>query len=976
MSRISEQRDVQDRLVNYLQGNAWQYLPPFDSNLARNNNERNPFLIDILNGQLALLNGWQATDARIEDVTRRLRLLPANIEGNEQFLKGLRGQWTTYDPTQQRELNLTLIDYEHPERNTFHFTQEMWFEDRDRRRMDMVLFINGLPVVLIENKAPTLPDAGEQGFRQVQETYTTQIPEFIKYPIPFAVCARGVEYGATWNPRTTAFYTWKLQTGATGLEVLGKSFFERQNILNILRDYTIFYRSEDTLQKYLMRPHQMRTVEKIVDRVIDGVHGAEATTGLEWHTQGSGKTLTMIVAAHLIRRQQELQNPTILIVVDRIELETQMQQNLEAFGFPGVVRAESRDHLRQLLNNDYRGLIVTTIHKFDRMNADACTRKNVVLLIDEAHRSQEGDLGVYMNAALPNAFKFGFTGTPIDKGKVGKGTFKLFGQFDPEGYHDKYSINESIEDGTTVPLYYTLAPTKVWLDKEQLETEFRELREEFFNELDEEGAESQEALSRILQRADKLMAVLKSPSRITAIAEHIAQHLQEVVLPLGFKAMVVAPDREACALYKQALDQLLPSEWSVVVYSPYHKDVGLLREYHLDDDEEKQVRRAFRDPARDPKILIVTEKLLTGYDAPVAYAMYLDKPLKDHTLLQAIARVNRPYPSKKSGLIVDYQAIFEDLQRALAFDQASITKGLIDLEKLKVRFTDLLSDAESIVAPISPHAVEGRTDRLLEYFFDTEAREHLFEVFGELQDAFEVLSPDAFLHPYLDRYAFITQLYQVVYAEFSPKAQQQRLERQLLNKTDALIREHVSADPVVSPMHTYPINRNLADVVNSDNVSAQVKVINLQRSLIATIEELGDEQPYLLSLSDAVEEVIQRLLDRQISAETALAEQLKNADRLIEMQDARSQSDLDNVAFSLNMVLRGSQQFTSSTDTLAQELAALLTQRQGWVYNERLEGQVRTDLYARLLKELPKPVNPQNARNLVNDLLRMHRTVM
>jgi type I restriction enzyme R subunit len=300
----------------------------------------------------------------------------------------------------------------------------------------------------------------------------------------------------------------------------------------------------------------MRAVERIVRRVeMD-----EADRGLVWHTQGSGKTLTMIVAAHKLRRLPQLANPTLLTVVDRRELETQMAQNLEAFGFPAVVRAESKRHLRDLLASDYQGLIVTTIHKFDRIPRDLNLRHNIVVLIDEAHRSQEGDLAIYMRAALPNAFYFGFTGTPVDRGIIGRGTFETFGKPDPSGYLDKYGIDESIEDGTTVPLYYTLTPTELRLDRETLE-------DEFFRVVEDTGVASIEELNRILDKADKLKAVLKAPERVDRIATHIARHYGENVEPLGFKAFVVAVDREACALYKEALDRHLPEEYSRVVYT-------------------------------------------------------------------------------------------------------------------------------------------------------------------------------------------------------------------------------------------------------------------------------------------------------------------------------------------------------------------------------------------------------------------------
>lgn len=976
MTRITEQRDVQGQLVNFLIGIGWTFIGRYDLPTWRGNDETQPFLVDVLRAQLAALNGWSAGDARVDDVIRRLRLLPPTLDGNEQFLRALRGHWTAYDPAQQREFNVTLLDYEHPERNTFHFTEELWFQDRERCRLDMVLFINGLPVVVIENKSPKLEDPGATGFEDIVH-YTGVIPEFLKFPLLFAICARQLEYGATWNPSMNAFYTWKADGSAHGLERLSKSFFDREMVLHLLRDYAVFYRIDDAVNKFLLRPHQMRTVEKIVARVVAGQAATDAPdTGLEWHTQGSGKTLTMIVAAHLLRRQPEMANPTLLVVVDRLELESQMLQNLEAFGFPMMVRADSKDHLERLLRNDTRGLIVTTIHKFDRMPPDVCTRRNVVALVDEAHRSQEGDLGIYMRAALPNAFQFGFTGTPIDRGKVGKGTFRLYGQHDPEGYHDKYSINESIEDKTTVPLYYTLAPSDLWVDKLRLEERFDDLLDEFLQEVDAEGAATQEALSRLLQKADKLMAVLKAPARVKAIAAHIAEHFQQSVLPRGFKAMVVTPDREACALYKTALDQHLPPEWSIPVYSENPKrDPEFMRQRYLDEDEEKQVRKAFRDPAQAPKILIVTEKLLTGYDAPIAYCMYLDKPLRDHTLLQAIARINRPYPDKDAGLVVDYIGIFENLQKALTFDTASITKGLIDLKMLRGHFAELLTQAQAAVAPVEPHDSAGRVERILTHFFDAPIREAFFKLFKELQAAYEVLSPDPFLRPYIGEYALIADIYQTAYNYFDPKAKEKRLERQLLEKTDHLIRSHVSVTSVAEPLPLYPINRNIADVVKADDLPNQVKVINLHRSLITHIAQAADAQPYLLSIAEEVEEVIEQLRLRQIGIETALSALQKSAERVAEVEAERSASPLEDLAFSLHMVLRGSELAVSNPadlERLAEDLSGYLQEHDGWRHSENMKRMVRLEVYKRLLPCI-QPFDPARANTIVDNLLKMQR---
>ena len=982
MSRITEKRDVQDQLINYLSGIGWTFIERDELPAWRANDETQPFLVDVLRSQLAELNHWQEGDPRIDEVVRRLRLIPASLEGNEQFLAALRGQWNAYDPARRREYGVALIDYANPKANVYHFSEEIWFQDRDRRRLDNVLYVNGLPVVLVENKSPKLQDPGLEGFNDVQDVYTRQIPEFIKYPIPFAVCATRLEYGATWNPSTKAFYKWKANGKDYGLENLAKSFFAKEQVLRLLQDYAIFYRMDDALQKFVLRPHQMRVVEKIEERVVAAQSDDAATgTGLESHTQGSGKTLSMIVAAAKLRRRHELSNPTLFIVVDRVELETQMAQNLEAFGLDAIV-AQSKHHLRTLLNHDARGVIVTTIHKFDGMPKNRTSRRNVVLLVDEAHRSQEGELGIYMRAALPNALRFGFTGTPIDRGKVGRGTYEIFGSpVDPKGVHDEYTINESIEDGTTLPLWYTLAPTNIWVDKLKLEQEFAGLLEEFWETVDEEGAGSQEALSRLLQRADKLMAVLKAPQRIAAIAEHIAQHFQDNVLPRRLKGLVVTPDREACALYKQALDQYLPQEWSVVVYSENaKKDSELMQELYLEEEEEKRIRKAFRDPDKDPKLLIVTQKLLTGFDAPVAYVMYLDKPLKDHTLLQAIARVNRPYPGKDSGLVVDYIGVFKDLQRALSFDGGGYERGLIDLEQLKVRFADLMAQVQAALEPIDPAGIYGRTERIIEHFFEEERRSAFTALYKDLQMAYEVLAPDPFLVDYLGDYRLVTDVYQTMQSYYATDTEKLRAERQFLGKTAQLISEHVGVYDVSAPMPLYPINRNIADVIAQDHIPERVKVINLQRSITAYIEENIERAPYLTSIGAEVEKVIEQLRQKQISVQTALEQLQATVDRAMDVADERERSTLDDLAFALHTGLRASPLLAgldaAATDALAEELATYLQSKSGWTYNANLEREVRMNLYGRLLRHMPKPVDVPQTKAIVEDLLRMHRITL
>ncbi len=324
------------------------------------------------------------------------------------------------------------------------------------------------------------------------------------------------------------------------------------------------------------------------------------------------------------------------------------------------------------------------------MPADINTRENIVVLVDEAHRTTGGDLGNYLLAALPNATYIGFTGTPIDNISRGKGTFKVFGMDDERGYLDKYSIAESIEDGTTVQLNYSLAPSDLLVDRETLDREFLNLAEA-------EGISDPEELDAILDRAVELKEMLKAPTRMEKVAQFVSQHFRENVEPMGFKAFLVAVDRPACAAYKKMLDKFLPPEYSQVVYSPAHNDDLDLKENYLSEEEEKKTRKAFLKKGILPKILIVTQKLLTGFDAPILYCMYLDKPMRDHVLLQAIARVNRPYEDeagqvKPCGFVLDFVGIFEKLEKALAFDSDVVSSVIQNIEVLRMLFQTYMQD--------------------------------------------------------------------------------------------------------------------------------------------------------------------------------------------------------------------------------------------------------------------------------------------
>lgn len=941
-------------MINYLQAIGWEYIPPEDVNQLRGFDIKEPFILEILEKKLKELNKGIITDENIGDVIRRLRLIHPTLKGNEEFLEYLRGKKTVYVEREKRERNFKLIDSEKPENNYFAFTKEFWFEDREKKRMDIVLFINGIPIIDFQLKSPTVWEAEEEAFEQVR-LYNDVLPELFKY-LQFYAVSEGIRlfYGPTWKYESKTFYGWKAEDGFN-FEKLVKTFFDRGEVIKTLHTYIVFMTIDEELQKYILKQHQRRAVAKITRRILE----EKKKKGLIWHTQGAYKTLTMVVSADELRKIPELENPTILVVVDRLEIESQIYQNFHAYGYPSVVRAESKSHLKELLESDYRGLIITTIHKFEGMPRHVNERENIIVLIDEAHRSQEGDLGNYMRGALPNAFYFGFTGTPIDRTKIGRGTFIAFGYPPDEPYLDKYTIDESIEEATTVPLYYTLAKTELHVDRETLE-------EEFFKVVEEEGITSIEGVNKVIERAEKLKAVLKARDRIDKIASHIAEHYRKFVEPLGFKAFIVAVDREACALYKEAIDRYLPEDYTKVVYTGDYKDSELLKKYHISDDEEKRIRKDFKSSDKPPKILIVTEKLLTGYDAPVLYVMYLDKPLKDHTLLQAIARVNRPYVGKTCGLVMDYIGIFENLQRALAFYSKDIEAGLLDFEKLKEKFKDLMKKADEILTEIDLEE-DRRIQNIIDYFFEEEKRKDFIKVFRQVQEIYEILSPSEFLRDYIEKYKLLVQIYEIIYQTYNPESEKRKIRRDILRKTESLIKENVELSDITDNLPLYEINKDIADTVKADKISERVKIASLYRSIKIYVDKRRRESPYLISIAERVEHIISQLRERQRSVESTLEELTNIANEIAEAGEEQKKSGLNKEEFSYFWILR--RHGVGNPDEKSKEIQKLIGKKTHWIFNENIERELRRELYKELLNYQGDVVK------LVNEILGVDKII-
>ena len=751
-----------------------------------------------------------------------------------------------------------------------------------------MFLINGIPVLVIECKNASKVEAVALGVDQIRR-YHRETPElFVSQQMFTATDAIGFSYGVTWNTVRRNIFNWNDEEVGK-LEAKVKSFCAIPQVLAFLKDYIVFAEKDEELNKYILRQHQTGAVERVVGRALE----AQRSRGLVWHTQGSGKTFTMIKAAEMLFKAPEAEKPTVLLMIDRNELEDQMLKNLTALGIGNLEHASRITRLNKLLTDDYRGIIVTTIHKFRDMPAALNTRSNIYVLIDEAHRTTGGDLGTFLMAGLPNASFIGFTGTPVDKTAYGQGTFKTFGCEDDRGYLHKYSIADSIEDGTTLPLYYNLAPNEMLVPHETLDKEFLSLAEA-------EGIADIEELNKILERAVNLNNFLKGRDRIRKVAKFVAEHYQQNVEPLGYKAFLVGVDREACAHYKHALNEFLPPEYSEVVYTENNNDSQLLKEFHLDKNAERRIRKSFNKLDQQPKILIVTEKLLTGFDAPVLYSMYLDKPMRDHTLLQAIARVNRPYENEQAqmvkphGFVLDFVGIFDKLEKALAFDSEEVNAIVKDLELLKVLFQNKMEQqAPDYLALIERNFDDKDVDALIEHFRDPERRKAFFKEYKEIEMLYEIISPDAFLRPYIDDYGTLSAIYDVVRKSYARSTQ---VDRDFLKKTSELVQRHVGTDYIRAVDEIVEIDEETIKHIVSKEGGESSKVINLVKSIERKAEDESND-PFLIAMADRARTVKEGFENRRTSAADALAALLRELEDNVARKKQQIERGFDDLTW-------------------------------------------------------------------------------
>lgn len=706
--RGSEWRLAEKPTLQYLQTLGYEFVDPAQHASLRDGDNQTIFRAHLVQA-LKRLNGISLADAEAA-AAELLRK-----ENNEDWLKIQRGDFSRVVEGQGTQKTLRVIDFENPSNNTFAVTHQLYVQAEKSRIPDIVVYVNGMPLVVIEAKSPLSgKDKNGEAFDQIKQ-YERDIPRLF-YTNAFNIVTDGttVLYGATQSP--AKFYGYWRDPHPRAQDDFDNELhkglwclLEPARLLDLLAHFIVFELDDDTGAKIkkICRYQQFRAVNKMVDRIVEGKH----KRGLVWHTQGSGKSLTMVFAAlklkhHHTVKSDRLNYLNLLVLTDRVDLDDQISRTFVATGLANPVSIGSIGQLRSLIASGVDGqTLLSTIFKFEGSSKAIPNSERWIVMVDECHRTQEKDLGAALRATLPDATFFGFTGTPIKKND--KDTYQNFG-VEGEGYLDKYGIDDAVRDNATVPIYYTSRKTDWQIDEAKIDSLF----DTWFADL------SDERLAEIKQRGVKIADLVKHPKRIELIAFDIWQHFKNYALPDGFKAQLVAYDREAIVLYKRVLDRLIADEYvkqgmsetdaheaatavSACVYSksqeddkpsedPYKNAVrsDLVR-WYVDREAERDIKRAFNKRGENPQILIVCDKLLTGFDAPAEAVMYLDKPLKEHTLLQAIARTNRVADAKKkNGLIVDYIGVSQKLDDALeSYRSEDVQNAMRDLDGLRAELS-------------------------------------------------------------------------------------------------------------------------------------------------------------------------------------------------------------------------------------------------------------------------------------------------
>lgn len=773
---FNEASTIQAALIDWAKESGWTHVRGED--LPRQDNHEvviEAWAVEAITALNQSLSGDDAgTDAVLSEV--KAAVLSAGnsglVKANELVTTMLRGVHTFKDVATGKHVPRRFIDFGDPEKNRLVVSDEVKIGSPGQaRRFDVVYYVNGFPLAVVETKTPVKAAVTWlNGANDIHNVYEAEYPNFFA-PNVLVAATDGLEFrfGAV-RQEPTGWNVWgstdssATLDGPKRVELSAKLLFVPATLLGILKDFTLFRHAKSAAErdsKLLPRYPQVEAANAIHDKVLAGRPG-----GLIWHYQGSGKTLLTVFASLKLLNDPAVGSPTVIILVDRKELVRQTSQVFRTAGMPRLMVPKDMRELRKLLKRDERGVIITTIHKF-RDAGLLNDRDNIIVMVDEAHRTQEGTLGNDLRDALPNARFYGMTGTPVTA--KDRNTFKLFGDpDDPDFVMSRYEPTRSIVDKTTVPVLVEARLVQFNVDQKTLDEAFEELADE--EDLDDD------AKVFLAGKAAHVRTLLLNPERIQAVCADIVGHYHSRLAPLQQKAQVVAYDRELVVRYTEAIEaeisrRGLPYQAGLNMHVTNSKDEKqAFKKYAMSEQEEEAQKNRFLDINDPLSFLVVTSKLMTGFDAPIEGVLYLDKPLKAHTLFQTITRPNRTWTNpitgqeKTRGLVVDYVGLARAIGKALVDPSPEAPKSqVVDVSQLAGTFVTKIEELLEVFDGIDLNddsfaAMSAAHTRIA----GKDARDDFINRFIGIQTIWEFLDPHKTLAKYRTEYRWLAQVYETV----------------------------------------------------------------------------------------------------------------------------------------------------------------------------------------------------------------------
>lgn len=885
-----EMTEVEIPLIEQLQSYGYTYLTGAEIDNRKERRATGSFVLEKrLTQAVKKLNPWM-NESNVDKVLGELTIIaePDDFAANQSVHDKLFGHGLVVQQdlgTGKKSHTVQLFDFDQIENNDFLVVNQIRFENaKGTIKPDVVLYINGLPLVVIECKSPKLKwdkqlPEGVKQFNRYQETH----PKLFWYNQMLIVTSRDRARIGTVGARPQHYGLWKdpypLTIEEVGSErpqdILVAATFRKEAVLDLMWNFIVY----DGKVKKLARYQQYRAVNKTIERMLTE-QKPENRGGVVWHTQGSGKSLTMVFLAMKLRRLKELENPMLVIVTDRQDLDNQITKTFNNCNFPNPTQARSVADLQQQLSKGPGTTIMTLIQKFQGAEEDGTgfpivsKASNIIVMTDESHRSQYKGLALNMRKALPNASFIAFTGTPIDQKK--RSTTGKFGS-----YIDKYTIEQAVADGATVPIMYESRLPQLQVKGETLDELFKRV----FHEYDEDGRE------RIKQKYVNEELVLTSPDRMEQIAIDLVQHFEQHILVNGYKAQVVAVSRAAAVKYKELIDLYAGGNFEAeVIFSAGQNDVKEMREHHITKQEEKDLIDRFKKPFHEDKLamLIVCDKLLTGFDAPIEQVMYLDRPLREHNLLQAVARTNRKYDENKHyGLIVDYFGVSRFLDEALEIFSSNDVKGALqsidsELPRLEQRDRTVMRYFDGLTKNQQEEAILRLKDEDVRAEFD--------QAYKRFAESMDKVMPSPKAEPFINDLKHAGLIRQLAKSRFSVDdgldiADCGEKVRQLVHKY--LLSEGIEVRDPIQLLDS----RFKEEIEN--NTKPETKAAQIEHAIKKEISvKIEQDEVYYTKVSDRLKDLLQRFKDRQMTIDELIKEQLNLREELVQKAMGKTESGL------------------------------------------------------------------------------------